>query len=153
MRRRNWLLAPAAFLLLGAGEALLTPTARWHGFYQAGAPGFAVVRTQAEYESFLDRIPAERIQKKQPAPPSQDPLLKRPAVDWSGQVGILAYSDNIHTEVEIEEIRLQPDGESVKVKVRRYLPPGAEHGARPYGYGQYDFVLIDRRTGEITEQP
>lgn len=131
----------------------MTPTARWHGYCHAEQDGLTVVRDQKGYDAFLDRIPTRRIQKKEPAPPSQDPLLKRPEVDWSKYVGIVAYSNNIHTEVTIEELRLEPDGESVQVKVRRFLPPGAEHGARPYGYGQYDFVLIEKRSGAITELP
>ncbi len=148
---RKWLLL-LALLALGAGEALLFPTAEYSGVLSLHGPGgVLVLRDQKAYDAFIDRIPRTEISKTNPAPPSDDPLLKRPKIDFTENMAVVATSNFPHTRVKIVQLRLQSDGESVHLQVERVTPEEAKYASVPNDVGRYHLVVVDRRNGEVRE--
>ncbi|GMU58115.1 MAG: hypothetical protein AMXMBFR33_72610 [Candidatus Xenobia bacterium] len=145
-------------LMMTAGPALIVPRAQFQGFLSVGGPGqsnppggLLVIRDQKAFDAFVDRIPSEQITPTRPAPPSDDPLLKRPRIDFSRSTVVVAYSGSMLTRVSIEKLALGADGKSVTATVKR--EPVDEVASVPLGVGRYHCVVIDRRDGEIREQP
>ncbi len=103
-----------------------------------------VIRDQAAYTAFLERLPRYKIQKKAPAPPSDDPLLKRPHIDFSKQMLlVLIRADSMYVAPRLKEPAVDMDSRLVVLK---HLPPLGDtqmHAARG-DVGMYHAVLIKR---------
>ena len=113
----------------------------WHGFLSCdNARGCLAIHDQTEYHEFVQRIPKDRIQMKQPAPPSQDPLLKKPTVDFQEHALVAVWSENVHIGCRIEGTRRE--GDDLKVQVNFDVPPDYRNYAAPYGYGQYHVLEV-----------
>lgn len=106
------------------------------------------VRSPAEFDAFIGSIPTHRIQMKQPAPPSDEPLLKRPAIDFAKHTLLVAVRDDMYVGPEISAVTRAGAGVVVDVA----LPDlgDAVHAARMEGVGTYHAVLVDRVEGDIT---
>ena len=57
---------------------------------QSSGPTEIIIRSQADYEAFLIRIPRNKITKVNPAPPSDDPLLGKPVIDFESHMMLVA---------------------------------------------------------------
>ena len=57
---------------------------------QSSGPTEIIIRSQADYEAFLIRIPRNKITKVNPAPPSDDPLLGKPFIDFESHMMLVA---------------------------------------------------------------
>lgn len=117
--------------------------------------GLCEIRSQTEYIRFVNRIPKERLQMKQPAPPSTDPLLLKPPVDFSRHSLIAIWSHNVHIDCKIR--RTERDGDDLIVHTAFDAPSDYRNYAAPDGYGQYHLVLVDTfpgqaRLGEINKK-
>ncbi len=143
-----------SLILLGAGPSMLTPSAQYRGFLSVGGPGSSnppggllVIRDQKGLDAFISRIPPEQITPTRPAPPSDDPLLAHPRIDFGKSMVLVAYSGSMLTSVEILEIRAE--GNSTRVSVKR--EPVKEMSSVPLGVGRYHCVVVDRREGPVSE--
>ena len=119
----------------------------FRGLIQCRGRGWTALRTQAEYQAFVDRLPKDRVQMKQPAPPSQDPLLKMPPVDFRQHALVAVWSHNIHIEARVVEAHLE--GDDMKVELSFETPRDYRNYAAPDGFGQYHLVEVEPFGGEL----
>jgi hypothetical protein len=125
---------------------------RWGGLVRL-QPGVAppkqdtfVIRDDDAWQIFLDRIPRERVQMKQPAPPSDDPLLARPPVDFTRDMVVVVILGDTLDRPGIERVVLEGDVLHVT-----YVLPAPGRGARPLGIGSYAAAVVPRHdTVELT---
>jgi hypothetical protein len=106
-----------------------------------------VVRTKAAYAAFVDTIPAHRIQMRQPAPPSEDPLLKRPDIDFNTHMLLVVRVDGLYANPTF--VKLTREGADLLVDTASNIEPNAYEMAQPYGIGTYIAALVDRVDGEV----
>lgn len=135
-----------ALLLLLAGDVEVYRTFR--GPVMQREKGLAVIRTQQALEAFILRLPAQKVQMKQPAPPNPDPLLQRPSFDFTKRALVVVWSDSFNIPVTVQGVTRE--GDNLRLDVRY----GAHHpGAEPYGYGQYVLVEVDAFPGRALWTP
>lgn len=105
-----------------------------------------VIDSELAYDAFLEELPRQRVQMKQPAPPAEDPLLERPPVDFVHEMMLVAIC-RAHSAVgkmigalRCVEGRLVVDlGEPVTAAV----------GAMRGDVGGYHAVKVARFEGEV----
>lgn len=115
---------------------------------KAEASGGQVLRDQASYEAFIKRIPTKRVTKRRPAPPSDDPLLKRPAVDFGKQMVIVFDRDDMYVGPQI--VRVVAKGSGAVVKVVLPDPGKSAMMARVMDVGTYHAVVVPKVSGEVS---
>ena len=112
--RRNW--GRFTWVPLQAGEKAggkVPVIASFEGRVQVG-PGFRkkapdpterIIKTQAEYDAFVGKIPKRTISKTNPSPPSKDPLLKKPAIDFGKHMMLVAVrSESMYVTPKLESV-------------------------------------------------
>jgi len=121
----------------------------WRGVLRCEKTGrsFCAIRSQKEYDDFVARIPKERLQMKQPAPPSTDPLLEQPEVDFEQHALVAIWSSNVHIGCEIRGTHRE--GDNLVVDTAFDAPSDWRNYAAPDGYGQYYVVEVDTFPGEL----
>ena len=97
-----------------------------------------VVRDAKAYAIVLDLIPRKQISRTRPAPPNNDPLLKRPPVDFAKHI-LLVVSRSSMTRPVFEKITKAKNEIVVTVKF-----PRDQIAARPIHIGTYSAVLIPK---------
>jgi hypothetical protein len=75
-------------------EGRIRATSFDRNFRKVNGPTEMIVKTQADYEAFVAKIPKRQITKTNPAPPSKDPLLKKPAIDFGKHMMLVAIRAN-----------------------------------------------------------
>lgn len=118
-----------------------------------------VVRTQAEYDAFVSRLPREKVQKTNDASPNPDPLAKKPAIDFSKQMLVAGVCPSFYCSYRLEGTSM--DGDALVIHGEPLPEPeGAAMAQRPVGmgsadaYGNYVGVLMERHDGEVRfEEP
>lgn len=142
---RKWLLLLLALPAWAADGS-------WFGFVSCeNQRGCLAIHNQAEYDAFVERIPKARIQMKQPAPPSQDPFLGKPEIDFRRRALVAVWSENVHIGCKITQTRRE--GGDLKVTADFDVPPDYRNYAAPYGFGQYHVLEVPSFPGkaEITQ--
>jgi hypothetical protein len=107
-----------------------------------------LIRDRSAFEAFVDRIPEHKLQKRQPAPPSDDPLLERPTIDFDRHsIVVLVRGDTPWGTIEVRSLQREGD----RLLVRSEHPPLPEHGpmAQPMGIGTYIALVVDRFDGPL----
>ena len=115
----------------------------------------SVIRTQEDYDAFVEALPKTKIQKKNPSDPNDDPILERPAIDFSTQMLVVAACSTFYCSVEITG--LEREGAALLVRVSSPGEPedARMYGARPIGmngedtYGNYAAAVVPRHD-EVT---
>ena len=141
---------------LSAATSSVTIAQAWRGrVVLALVPGgdvpryaHRVIRDQTAYEAFIQTLPTHLISMKQPAPPSDDALLSRPAVDWNTKMMLVAIrDDSMYVGPEITGVTVEGTGRTVTV----VFPPigDSEFAAAQAGIGTYHAVLVDRFDGTV----
>ena len=100
----------------------------------------SIIQNVQEYDRLIDQLPKRRIQKRQPAPPNDDPLLKRPHIDFHQHTLIVVRSDNWSEQPKVVEIMTEEQQQII-----RYTIPNNEHNhmvAQPSYVGRYLAILI-----------
>jgi hypothetical protein len=108
-----------------------------------------VLRSQADFERFVASIPSHEISMTRPSPPSKDPLLARPRLDFKRCTAIVVFTDFIYATPTVTRVVARKDG--VAVTVRRTEPPDARQMQYPLGVGRYQMVLVPRFQGGAVE--
>jgi hypothetical protein len=77
-------------------------------FRELKGPTERIIRTQADYESFVGKIPKRTISKTNPSPPSNDPLLKKPPVDFEKHMMLVAVRANsMYVTPKLESVAVE----------------------------------------------
>lgn len=147
---RSGLLQLCLLLCLALGASAEPWSRSFQGFVQARSRGWQRLRSPEEYAQFVQGIPKQRLQQKQPAPPSTDPLLNLPEVDFSSHFLLAVWSENVHIDAHIVALRSQ--GGEMHLEVQYLRPTQVEGYAAPYGFGQYHLVEVPRFDGELRVQ-
>ena len=80
-------------------------------FREVKGPTEHIIRTEAEFEAFLRKIPKRTISKTNPSPPSKDPLLKKPPIDFGKHMMLVAIRpDSMYVTPQIESVVAGEDG-------------------------------------------
>ena len=67
-----------------------------------------IIKTQADYEAFVGKIPKRTISKTNPSPPSNDPLLKKPPIDFGKHMMLVAVRANsMYVSPKLESIAVE----------------------------------------------
>ena len=126
----------------------LPVTGAWAGPIQLGPDDHGLtanaIRDGAAYDALIARLPAHRIQMKQPAPPSDDPLRARPPIDFDRAMLVVVTRGEALAPPIIARVRAEADRLVVRVIAPR--PPPA---ARPLDVGGYAAVLVPRAAGPV----
>lgn len=115
--------------------------------FEAELSTSSTVKNDAEYDAFIAQIPTKRIQMRQPAPDSDDPMLKRPAIDFSSQMLVVVRSSSLYEVPEIVKILDRGDEREVV-----YTIPPVENlydCCQPGATGRYAAALVARTEGEV----
>jgi len=115
-----------------------------HGGPASGVePAGRVIRDQAEYAALVATLPKYRVQMKQPAPPSEDPLLKRPPIDFSRHMLVVAIRRSMFYRPKIRRVLLA-HGKELIVEILHESPAGIMAMASRSDVGTYEAVIVPR---------
>ena len=107
-----------------------------------------VIRHGEELEQFVARIPKKKIQKKQPAPPSEDPLLNKKDFDWQQSMLIVVMRfDNNYASAPIKHILREE--ESLVVVYQPTSLSASRMLASMSGVGTYYMVEIPQESTTV----
>ncbi|MFT5460752.1 MAG: hypothetical protein ACI9K2_007272 [Myxococcota bacterium] len=101
----------------------------------------AVIRDDEALAAFIDRVPTRAITKRNPAQPSDDPLLAEPELDWSRHMLVVAERDHMYALADLE---VEHDGATLLVTVTLPDPGELDMLAAAHGIGTYTAVVVDR---------
>ena len=108
-----------------------------------------IIRSQADYEDVLTKLPKRQITRTKPAPPSEDPLLKQPPIDFENSMMLVAIrSDSMYVAPEFKSITSDKNGLSVRITDPELGDTKALN--QQEGIGTYQAVIIPHREGLIT---
>ena len=117
-------------------------------FREVKGPTEHIIKTDAEYEAFLRKIPKRTITKTNPPPPSKDPLLKKPPIDFGKHMMLVAVRANsMYVTPQIESIVAGEDGLlfhilDIDLGETRFLN-------QMQGIGTYLAVVVPKHKGSI----
>ncbi len=121
------------------------------GFFLHGEPGpgqkaspetstFLVIENERQFADFVGSLPDEVPSMKEPAPANPDPLRKGYEIDFSKNVLVVA----IHRDT-ISAFPVYKGVQSTKgARVVKFDIPSPPPEARPYGWGVYNAVVLDK---------
>jgi len=112
-------------------------------FQKAGNECFVVTK-QNDYLNFIQRIPTRQISMTNPAPKSNDPLLKKPAVKFDkNSILVCIRNDGMYGEIKL--VSIDTSGEKAIVTVSfPPIPPDYEMMAQPIDVGKYKAIVIKK---------
>ena len=117
-------------------------------FREVKGPTEKIIRTEAEYEAFLRKIPKRAISKTHPAPPSKDPLLKTPPIDFDKHMMLVAVrSNSMYVSPKLESVAVEKDALLVHI-----LDPDLGETRflnQMQGIGTYLAVVVPKHEGPI----
>ena len=107
-----------------------------------------IIKTQADYEAFLRKIPKRTISKTNPSPPSKDPLLKKPPIDFGKHMMLVALRANsMYISPKLESVVAGKDALLVHI-----LDPDLGETRflnQMQGIGTYLAVVLPKHAGPI----
>ena len=117
-------------------------------FREVKGPTEHIIKTDAEYEAFLRKIPKRTITKTNPPPPSKDPLLKKPPIDFGKHMMLVAIRpDSMYVTPQIESAVASKDGLLVHI-----LDPDLGETRflnQMQGIGTYLAVVVPKHKGSV----
>ncbi|MDG2488014.1 MAG: hypothetical protein P8M65_09925 [Roseibacillus sp.] len=115
---------------------------------QSPEPSELIIRNQADYEAFVVRIPKRKITRTRPAPPSDDPLLGKPAIDFENNMILVAIrSDSMYVSPQFESIVADKNALIVRISDPDLGETGSAN--QQGGIGTYQAVVVPKRKGPI----
>ena len=128
-------------------EGRIRATGFDRNFRKVTGPTEMIIKTQAQYEAFVGKIPKRTISKTNPAPPSKDPLLKKPAIDFGKHMMLVAIRANsMYVTPQIESVVA---GDALLVHI---LDPDLGETRflnQMQGIGTYLAVVVPKHKGPI----
>jgi len=118
---------------------------------QVSGPTEITIRNQADYEAFVARIPSRQVTRTNPAPPSQDPLLKKPCINFDKNMMLVVIRpDNMYVTSQFVSVLL--DKEILQVHVRDPHPGDTTFYSQPQGVGTYRALVVRKHKGAVRFQ-
>ena len=115
---------------------------------KAPDPTERIIKTQAEYDAFVAKIPKRTISKTNPSPPSKDPLLKQPPIDFGKHMMLVAIrSDSMYVSPQFESIVADKNALIVRISDPDLGETGSAN--QQGGIGTYQAVVVPKRKGPI----
>ena len=115
---------------------------------KAPDPTERIIKTQAEYDAFVGKIPKRTISKTNPSPPSKDPLLKKPAIDFGKHMMLVAIRpDSMYVTPKLESVVAEKNTLLVHI-----LDPDLGETRflnQMEGIGTYLAVVVPKHAGSI----
>ena len=147
IRLYSLLLLTVLSMGLIAGELVIQKT--WSGIIRLQQTPFGrkpqtkpstltVVGDAKSYTRFLSRIPSKQISRTRPAPPNKDPLLEKPAIDFTKNT-LLTIDRSAMARPVFRQIIEHQKEVVVLVEFPREFP-----AARPINIGTYTAALIPK---------
>ena len=97
------------------------------------------IYSQSDFEEFIARVPENFPSKTNPPLKNDDPLLKKPKIDFEKNMAlVLLNPDTLASKPKVLSIR--EDTETMWIKAEHPAKPLGE--ARPDGMGTYTIVII-----------
>ena len=120
----------------------------------SGEADSIVIRSQAQLDSFLSRVPKTKVQKGPRNVPSTDPLLTAAPIDFDKHMIVAAVCGSFYCRIEIEGF--VKEGDTTVILVRSGgEPDGAEMAQRPIhpgggdSMGNYKGIKVPRVEGKV----
>ena len=117
-------------------------------FREVKGPTEHIIRTEAEFDAFLRKIPKRTISKTNPSPTSKDPLLKKPRIDFDKQMMLVAVQANsMYVTPKLESVAVEKETMLVHI-----LDPALGETRflnQMQGIGTYLAVIVPKHTGPI----
>jgi hypothetical protein len=98
-----------------------------------------IIDSEAAYEKFVGRIPKTAVSQTSDALASDDPLLAKPAIDFSRKVMIVLESPSISGAPIVD--RVEKHAKKTILRVTTHAPSGE---AQPTHLGGYTAIVIDK---------
>lgn len=107
-----------------------------------------VIKDQKNYHQFISLIPKQQIGKRNPMPVSTDPLLKKPAIDFTKEMMLVVFR---HGTIAIppEIVSIHKQGAKMIVNIAHPPLGNSQLSSRPHGIGTYCAVIISKFAGKI----
>ena len=141
-------LAEVAVPIVASYEGRIWAMGFDRNFRKVTGPTELIIKTQADYEAFVGKIPKRTITKTNPAPPSKDPLLKKPPIDFTKHMMLVAIRpDSMYVFPQFESFVADKDALRVHI-----LDPDLGETRflnQMQGIGTYRAVVVPKRKGSI----
>jgi hypothetical protein len=141
-------LAEVALPVVASYEGRIRATGLDRKFRKVTGPAETIIQTQAQYEAFVGKIPKQTISKTNPSPPSKDPLLKKPPIDFGKHMMLVAVRpDSMYVTPKLESVVADKDALLVHI-----LDPDLGETRflnQMQGIGTYLAVVVPKHKGPI----
>jgi len=109
-----------------------------------------VIKTRQEFVEFVDtRIPTHEMTKRQPPPESDDPLLKKPDIDFGKRMMIVIFSIDENQFIDLRITKIVKKKDIMTVYTDYTFPDPEEIHQKIINYGFYYAVVVPRFNGEV----
>ena len=117
-------------------------------FRKVTGPTEMIIKTQADYEAFVAKIPKRTISKTNPAPPSKDPLLQKPPIDFSKHMMLVAVRpDSMYVTPKLESV--VADKDTLRVNILDPDLGETKFLNQMQGIGTYKAVVVPKHKGLV----
>ena len=106
-----------------------------------------VIRDEQQFLSFIARIPKTVAVFLPSPPPSKDPLLRHPKIDFQNHMVLVIVSHEPNCFIDLEIVGVQLAGKAMQV-LCRYGEPGPIV-PKAISHGAYSAVLVRRFDGDV----
>lgn len=134
-------------IFVAALAACWAEAQEWSGYVTCDGHGWQLIRSQQDFDKFIERVPRERLQKRQPAPPSGDPILEHPQVDFQEYSLVAVWSHNWAIVPRIDSSNLE--GNDLKVELVYHTPKDYRNYQAPNNHGRYLVMQVPKVSGEL----
>jgi len=110
-----------------------------------------VIRDEQSFHRFIARIPEKVMDFVPSPPPSNDPLLLRPKIDFGKHMVLVVISHEPNCFIDLDIVGIEPTSKAMEVHCH-YSEPGPVMN-KAIGYGAYCAAVTRRFDGEVVFVP
>ncbi|MBN2444559.1 MAG: hypothetical protein JXJ04_24570 [Spirochaetales bacterium] len=108
-----------------------------------------VIKTEEDYDNFISLIPEFEMTPVSPAPKSDDPLLKKPDIDFTKEMILVIFSYDVNTFIPCEITAVTIQNNVMKVDAEYADPDEVDSVQKIIDYGLYFAVVVPLFNGEV----
>jgi hypothetical protein len=113
------------------------------------SPPPLIIKNRDEYENFISMIPEYEMTPVSPAPPNDDPLLKKPEINFDTQMMLVIFSHDVNLFIPLKIEKVEIIDDTMIVSTWYETPDPDEIVSKIVDYGLYYAVVINSFDGEI----